>query len=368
MGQSWFRLTPVKMVIRGVAEDVLVFGGGYDENQDRGNPRFETTHTSDSRGRGLNIVRATTGQLLWSGLGLPGGSKTFADMNYGFNGNIRTIDINRDGYVDQMYAADVGGQLWRFDMTPNHADASVDLVHGGVIADISNDTPVNHRRFYNEPDVALIEGNGERFLSLSIGSGWRANPLDELTQDRLYMFRQYAVYEKPAGYGKLSDTSYMPLAESDLVNVTSSVNPEVNKFGWFLDFQHSGEKVLGTSVTFDNTVIFTTYVPTAQTNACAAEIGSGRAYVMDVVNGAPVANLDGSGSEVLSVNDLSKGLTRTGIPPDAMILLTESGGDVPQILIGGEKLDAGVSNRTRRTFWSDEGKSGELLVTGGEDD
>ena len=34
MGQSWSRLTPVKMFINGSEKDVLIFGGGYDTVQD----------------------------------------------------------------------------------------------------------------------------------------------------------------------------------------------------------------------------------------------------------------------------------------------------------------------------------------------
>ncbi|MFK8084173.1 MAG: PilC/PilY family type IV pilus protein [Granulosicoccus sp.] len=374
MGQSWSRMTPVRMYIAGVEEDVLVFGGGYDVNQDRGHPASDRSHTSDSVGNGIYIVRATTGQLLWSGLGSIGGTEFFSDMEYGFNGNIRTIDINRDGFVDQMYAADVGGQLWRFDMKQFHSSSSQALVQGGVIADFSGSAEADHRRFYNEPDVALIEGGGERFLSVSIGSGWRAHPLDEVTQDRFYMVKQYAVYDKPDGYGKSVDANYVALTESDLINVTNSVNPEINQYGWYYDFGFTGEKVLGTSITFDNSVIFTSYVPTAQTAVCAAEIGSGRAYVMDVTSGAPAVDLEGNAdagsgtpADVLALTDRSTELSRSGIPPEAMIMLTEDSGDMPQILIGGEQLETGITNRTRRTFWSDEGVAGQIVVSENED-
>ncbi|MFK7858504.1 MAG: PilC/PilY family type IV pilus protein [Granulosicoccus sp.] len=370
MGQSWSRLTPVTMYIEGNAEDVLVFGGGYDENQDPDGLDSARTQTSDDYGSGIYIVKASTGELLWSGKGTIGGDEFFADMEYGFNSNIRTIDINRDGYVDQMYAADVGGQVWRFDMAQYHTNAADQLVFGGVVADFSGSLPADQRRFYNEPDVALIENGGERYLSVSIGSGWRAHPLDEVTDDRFYMLRQYSVYDKPEGYGKNVDDVYSKITEEDLINVTSTVDPEVNEYGWYLDFTRTGEKVLGTSVTFDNSVIFSTYVPTQQSAVCAAEIGGGRAYVLDVANGAPAANLDKAvdpdptvTASVLTLTDQSVELSRSGIPPEAMVVLTEESGDEPQILIGGEQLSTGITNSTRRTFWSDEDISGDILVT-----
>ena len=42
------------------------------------------------------------------------------------------VEIHPNGLADQMYAADMGGQLWRFDFTPFHTGG--DLVAGGVIA------------------------------------------------------------------------------------------------------------------------------------------------------------------------------------------------------------------------------------------
>ena len=372
MGQSWSRLTPVKMFFEGQAEDVLIFGGGYDVNQDRGAPGSPASHTTDSKGTGIYIVKATTGELLWSGLGTAtGGAEFFTRMEYGFNSHIRAIDINRDDYIDQMYAADAGGQLWRFDVTQYHSDTDDELITGDVIADFSGSAANAHRRFYNEPDVALIEGGGERFLSISIGSGWRANPLEEVTHDRFYMVKQYAVYEEPnGGYGKRTGTSsYGPITDSDLVDVTSTLYPATNLYGWFLDFPSDGEKVLGTSVTFDGKVIFSTYVPTQQVAVCSPAIGSGRAYIMDVSSGAPVVDLDQTDNEnsvgsstVLTLSDRSTELNRGGIPPQVTVLITADSPDQPQIFFGGEQLDTGIQNNTRRTFWSDLEETGEIKV------
>lgn len=68
MGESWSRLTPVKMFINGTPQDVLIFGGGYDDNQDRGSADAAARHTTDTNGAGIYIVKATTGERLWSGL------------------------------------------------------------------------------------------------------------------------------------------------------------------------------------------------------------------------------------------------------------------------------------------------------------
>ena len=97
MGQSWSRLSPVVMYINGTSENVLVFGGGYDVNQDPVEDSSDRTQSADSTGNGIYIVRAETGELLWSGLNVIGGKARFDDMDYGFNAPIRALDMNRDG-------------------------------------------------------------------------------------------------------------------------------------------------------------------------------------------------------------------------------------------------------------------------------
>ncbi len=366
LGQSWSRLTPVKMFINGSEKDVLILGGGYDTVQD--NLEQEGTsnrvHPTDQVGNGLYIVEAATGELIWSGLGSGSGTRFFGDMEYGFNAGIRAIDINRDSYVDQIYAADSGGQIWRFDVTQNHQSNVGSLIQGGVIADISDSASSAQRRFYNEPDVALIERGGERFLTVSIGSGARANPLDEVIQDRFYMIRQYDVFEAPAVYGKSADgSSSTPIIESDLINVSDSALPITNEFGWYLDLSGAGEKVLGTSVTFNDIVFFSSFVPSERSSLCSPEIGSGRAYVLDVATGGPVLDLFNPDNNTggLTVEDRSTVLRRGGIPPEALVLITQESLDEPQVLFGAEQLDVGLTNGTRRTFWSDQGESGEIV-------
>jgi len=70
-------------------------------------------------------------------------------------------------------------------------------------------------------------------------------------------------------------------------------------------------------------------------------------------------NNSGSTTE-LTVEDRSAPLGRGGIPPEAMILIPEDNGNLPQVLIGAEKLDLEIDNRTRRTFWSDQGEAGVM--------
>ena len=63
-------------------------------------------------------------------------------------------------------------------------------------ADIGAGEIVNNRRFYNPPDVSLVRTESDTYLSVSIGSGYRAHPLNTTTQDRFYSVRDYNPFEQ----------------------------------------------------------------------------------------------------------------------------------------------------------------------------
>lgn len=383
LGQTWSKAVPTSIVHNGDKKKVLIFAGGYDTNQDPNSTNLDTAQDQDSIGNALYVVDAITGALIWSGQGDNSGNRQFSDMQYSIPANVRVIDINSDGLADQMYVGDMGGQVWRFDFTQYHKSGDA-LIDGGVIADLSGSGIKDARRFYNEPDVALIARNGRRYLSVSIGSGWRAHPLNENVDDRYYLLQQNSVYSKPAGYGKnvgtLANPSWTPLLESDLNNVSNDLDPDFNTNGWYLHLEGTGEKVLGDSITINNQVIFTTYEPSKVGDQCTPASGSGNIYVMDVESGAPTLNLDQSGdsddsgdpdsddysgnNHKLTKEDRKRGLKQGGIPPSPTALITESGGTAglpgqigTTILVSTEQpVDVDFSNLTQRTYWQDKGR------------
>ncbi|MGQ7844107.1 PilC/PilY family type IV pilus protein [Granulosicoccus sp. 3-233] len=383
LGQTWSKPIPTTIFYRGEARDVVIFAGGYDTNQDPNTANLTASQTPDTTGNAIYIVDADTGTRLWAGQGNNGGDERFADMDYSIPSDIRVIDVNGDGLSDQMYVGDMGGQLWRFDFQPFHQSGQ--LVYGGVIAKLNGNNATDARRFYNEPDVALVASGGKRFLSVSIGSGWRAHPLNERVKDRFYMIRSNSVYSRPEGYGKntgsATSASYSPITESDLVNVTDDLNPVLNDYGWMLELESSGEKVMSQSVTINNQVIFTSYEPAASGDSCSPAIGGGAAYVLDIFTGAPTVDLDDSDSSdpddesgtdensndnenqvtyrnsSLTKSDRKKTLQQDGIPPAPTALITETDGNIATtVLISTEKLDIDFDDLTQRTYWQDNGR------------
>jgi type IV pilus assembly protein PilY1 len=348
LGQSWSKPVATKIVnpVNNRETNVLIFGGGYDLQQDN-----VSTRTTDSMGLGLFIVDAATGALIWRGGSDIGADEIFPKMQYSIPSDPRVIDINGDGLADQIYVGDMGGQVWRFDID-NHSGYVSNLVTGGVIAELADDTAEGNRRFYNAPDVSVVRRDGEQVMMISIGSGYRAHPLDKVIDDRFYVIQQSDFKNgKPAGYGMLDAGTYRPIGEGDLFDVTDNVlgqGSDLDKLtarqalaiskGWYLSLEDPGEKSLSSSITANSQVFFTTYTPSEGGNVCAPNIGSGKLYVMNILDGTPSLHLseeNGGPNDPLTIEDRQQDLMRPGIPPSPRVLFPEN--ESPVLLIGPEE-------------------------------
>ena len=352
---------------------VLIFGAGYSTNQDDERNVATRPRREDNIGRGFFVVDVETGERIWSVSGpLAAGTPAianhtiFADMNYSMPSDIRVLDLDRDDNADQMYVGDMGGQIWRFDF--DYQRVSGDLIQGGVIADFSvAGSSEDARRFYYEPDTATISHDGIRYLSLGIGSGWRAHPLDDVVEDRFYMLRLPLELGLPEGYGKPvstngTTTTYTPITETDLLDVSDIAQPAESDIlahnGWLIKFPNVGEKVLGDALTVSNQLIFTTYKPDLDVGVCGTAAGGGSIYAVSAFDGSPTVDFSGSGEDRqhLTTDDRSADLQHGGIPPEPSALVAEAPDGSPiSVITAGTELIHGieVKNTTQKTWWQE---------------
>lgn len=206
------KLADVK--INNVQTKVLIFSGGYDRDHDT---IGTNAPKADSMGNALYVVDAETGKLLWraGGSGDTGANLQIASMTNSMPADPTIVDINGDGLADIIYASDLRGQVFRFDI--NNANTGISptsiFATGGRIAQLGGATTADNRRFFSSPDVALIrERGGKTYFTISIGSGFRESPLNTDTDDRFYVLRDSNVFIKPS--------TYTTITESDLTNVT----------------------------------------------------------------------------------------------------------------------------------------------------
>ena len=376
IGQAWSTPALARVNIAGgqqtsVQKIVLVIGGGYDVAEET--PSYTT---QDTVGMALYMLDAVTGQVLWdAGFTGSGADLALARMDHAISSDVAVLDTNGDGFADRMYVGDLAGQLWRFDI--HNGNSRGTLVSGGVIASLGthdDSTPVlvNTRRFYNAPDVALVEKKGTpSYMNIAIGSGYRGHPLNTAMQDRMYAVRDYNPF------GSMTQAQYAALTvihDADLVDITNSVTPTipVGAPGWKLLLDQPGgwvgEKVLTSASTFNDQILFTTYTPGASSSSaasCTPTIGLNKFYAVSVFDGSPVDSLNNHNNQ--TIDDRSTNLAQSGIAPSLAFLFpapTQTLGPNGQVISstqspvvcmsGVEVLGACRSFNSRiKTYWNE---------------
>ncbi|WP_331612066.1 pilus assembly protein [Povalibacter sp.] len=379
IGQAWSTPVVARVNVAGVSQNsqklALIIGGGYDSGED--GAAYVTSAASGNR---IYIVDALKGTLLWSaGSSASNANLKLARMEHSIPSRVTVLDTNQDGYADRMYVGDMAAQIWRFDITNGNAPNS--LVAGGVIASLGSHDENPHteehaRRFYNAPDVAAMQLQGQLpFLNIAIGSGYRGHPLNEVNQDRFYALRDHKPFTPmtQAQYNTLLDNEGTFIKDGDLLDVTKNVNPTIpaDSPGWKILLNQPGdswvgEKVLSAANTFDNKIFFTTYRPSrSATNACtsnSAGTGANRAFVVNALDGSPIQHQNDSGTggdtgtggddDKLTPEDRYTDLNQGGIAPEISFLFPEPNKIV--CLSGVEVLGACTNFNSRvKTYWRD---------------
>lgn len=325
LGQTWSKPTVTKIRVGASVKNVLIFGGGYDEDQDS-----KVLRSADTIGNAVFIVDADTGALIWSASNSDANVNLSA-MQYSIPARISVIDRDNDGFADHMYVVDMGGQLFRLDI--HNGESLGDLVTGGLMADFGGDTASDNRRFYYGPDVTEISLGSEHYYAVALGSGYRAHPLDSVIEDHFYMIKDTGIFTFDADGNytlpstALSNASLYDATDHLLSSSDSSVQQvEADRFsqlaGWYIRLGAGGEKVLASPLILDYQIIFTTYLPaSASTSSCAPPSGNSRAYLVELINGNAVTDLNRNG-EKQHVDRYAQ-LKQTGIAPDTKILIED---------------------------------------------
>ncbi|MFZ2508595.1 MAG: hypothetical protein WAW79_09015 [Steroidobacteraceae bacterium] len=377
-GQSWSTPSVARVNVSGATQnslqEVLVFGGGYDTVQENG------PYALDSKGNQIFMVDAVSGNLLWYAGPSTDTSANLrhASMTHSIPGEVRAIDLTGDGYADRMYAADMGGRVWRFDISNGQPPSS--LVAGGVFASLGNAHLSTHpnattRRFYNAPDVAFLSQGGRSWLNLGIGSGYRGHPLDLNTQDRFYSLRDYRPFARLT-QSQYDNSTVITEADVTLVDVTDTITPAIpaGASGWRMDLRRpsgswTGEKSLSEARTLESIIQFSTYEPnstsTVESDSCAPGVGTNRLYTISAYNGAPVFDRENPEDPPDSTDDRDTELAQGGIAPEVIWLFPspddpedcegEECRPPPRCLVGLETCGVGINLPPVRTYWRQTG-------------
>lgn len=356
LGQSWSK--PLLTTVRfndgsnAVNRTVLFFGGGYDPRQDNASVR-----SPDEMGHAVYMVDAVSGELLWEAKkGATGNAEDVPSMLYSIPTQLAGADINGDGVLDTLFYGDMGGQLFRTDFDSTGSKTLAEFSSTALIATLSDDTAAGARRFYHAPDIALTRNGTDLYLTVVIGSGYRAHPLDTTIVDRFYAIKQPIF--TPGSNVNLTENDLYDATENEVQVGEDPTDEEVaaaaaakaalkTAKGWYITMENTGEKVLSRPTVIEGTILFTTYEPAAGVVGCTPVAGQNRSYLVNIMDASAVINRDNI--DGLDKRDRSALLNVLGIVGEGTLVTT---GEKSELKCGTQ--DCGLvldGANTVRTFW-----------------
>nr|WP_317199491.1 PilC/PilY family type IV pilus protein [uncultured Psychrobacter sp.] len=323
LGQIWRKPTAAKVRLKASdtePTDVLIFGGGYDMGYE--SETYVPTVLTPAKGNAIYMIKAKTGELVWStsgqtGIGLSATLNAIkSEMIHSIVGEITVLDRDNDGLTDHIYAADLGGQVFRVDLqnarTAQYGFSAVASFSAKPAVRVLNTKPSIDSsfayRFYERPIISFYRredgpDNGKLFGLINVVSGNRSAPLSKLRDNNAYANRVYGIIDSDLTRSDLYTTStydVQNITEANLVNLattlgntpteTAKINAKAamiagTQNGWYYPLTRFDgnnnvkyNKGLGDSAVINSLLFTTVYNPDKQygnPNSCTAKIRGG---------------------------------------------------------------------------------------------
>lgn len=301
MGLTWSEpvITRVRVAVQGnpaVAGHerwVAIVGAGYDPCGNPNDPAYYQTAASAacdaadadkySRGRAILMIDITTGELLGikafhtSDVSTNGGQVGYDEMKYAFASQPAVFDVNFDGYGDVVYIGDLGGNLWKWVISPVGDDPINNSLTDNSLgqpdwpfelffrAEHSNGasppTSTTHFQSFFFPPTAAKKGSS---LVLAWGAGERVAPesgvvdADDTNNNHYYVVKDTDPFHKTGLATTLTEAELIPIEDVD--GGIKSCSDVANAKGYFLTARDT-EKFITNSVIFLGEVITASFLP-----------------------------------------------------------------------------------------------------------
>jgi type IV pilus assembly protein PilY1 len=330
LGESWSEpaIGKVKMS-DGTDKWVAFVGGGFDST-------FANYNSGSSVSEAFFVIDLSNGSKLWEFSAGVANSSDATYMNFSLPASPTAVDLNGDGYIDRVYIADVGGQLWKFDLS-----RSASLV-SGTVKNCSSTSDTNcwmgKRLFAAASSQTNPPAAGEYYpaqgmyaqtvlaydaygnLWVYIGSGDRYHPNNTST-NRFYGIKDDTTM-----------TNGSNLTEASLTNLSSGAGTVTQ--GWYVPMS-SNEKILASADVFNSVVLFTSFTPSTAA-VCGGGGGDAKLYSINMTTGDAALNL--TNGTVLTPGTAALTMAKTigtGIPSKPIIIMSQSGNQGTPYVISG---------------------------------
>jgi type IV pilus assembly protein PilY1 len=275
MGETWSEPAIGKVKIGSTDKFVAFVGAGYN------------TGTNNASGKAFFVIDLENGNKLWEYYNSGSGDDR-QHMNFSLASNPTAVDLNNDGRTDRIYIGDVGGQLWKFDVT---ATATSSWTGKRLfVADPGQANPPAAGAYYPAQAIygaPALAFDDQMALWVFFGTGDRNHP-NNVSNNRFYGIKEVTTMANGSA-----------LTESNLVDVTSSSTTAPD--GWFFRLA-ANEKVLASTNIFNKVVFFSSFTPTTVV-ACGSGGGAAKLYAIQMDTGFGAMNF--ATGEVLGTSDAS---------------------------------------------------------------
>jgi type IV pilus assembly protein PilY1 len=376
LGQTWS--TPKIALVKGYTDasgnpkPVVIFGGGYDTNED-----IDPPAASDTSGRAIYVLDAATGAIVWKAVFSSGGTAgscttsgspptcSLSDMTYAIPADVTLLnrDFDLTNYIDRLYAADLGGNIWRVDLEPSTGTAPSNWKVTKFAA-LGGTSGSPRRKFFYPPDVVPTR----QFDMVLAGTGDREHPLYSSSGSSSYTVQNRFYGLKDPNTGNDIATGWTPIVDNtpstggtvtNLFHVilpNTLYDPTTANNGFYIDMPNTGEKIVNAATTIGGFTYFGTNTPPVPNSQACTNEGTARGYQVNFLTGATNSTiLDSAGmppspvAGLVTVNVNGQDQTfpfLLGANPDPTCI----GADCKSAF-GGTRPPVPIKTVRRRVYW-----------------
>ena len=342
---------------------VAVFGNGYN-NTDADGAQSATGYAA------LYIVDLKTGALVRKITTKAGTTTTPNGLS-----TPTPVDVNGDNVVDYIYAGDLQGNLWKFDVTSSDPAAwGVAFGSASVPAPlfIAKDSSGNLQPITQRVEVGINKQGGVlvyfgtgQYISISDNSTTSAQTFYGIwDKGATVTSRSSLLQQTVTGTASASGGTYR-LTSNNGNAATMYVAPSTYK-GWYIDLPTNGERQVSDPVLNGGRIIFTTLIPSL--TACSFG-GSGWLMELDPTTGnqpaTPAFDSDNNGSinalDIIASGVQTKAIASTPgivqLPAFSIIRAGSDGGTMQRKYMSesdatiGNVLENAASIQSQRVMW-----------------
>jgi len=253
------------------------------------------------------------------------------------------VDINGDNVVDYVYAGDLQGNMWKFDLTSTNSSNWTSAANRRVIYR-ARDAASNPQPITSRPQVGR-HPVGETGYIVYFGTGKYIETVDANTLGATPQ-TFYAVWDEsgiatPTRSNLLQQTvtstqtvsgaSYRTTSNNSMVWRVGPPYPSPSYIGWYMDMPTTGERIVTDAVLLEDRILFTTVIPSD--DPCSSG-GSGWLMELSAYSGTrlPSSPFDVNNDGVFDGNDLlPSGGTNIAASGTQLVGIPSS----PTVLVGG---------------------------------